>query len=117
MSLFNLFSKKNDPLKEKIKAIEADIKSTIDAICTEDFWVATHGAYHLDPKNLAFWICVKSDKMKVRLQSSISINNSLRSLLIKHEYPEAARNLVFIVFESQETVDRDFGGRWRHRMQ
>lgn len=36
----------------------------------------------------------------------------LRQLLVKHDYPEEARQFVKIDFESQETVQRQSNGNW-----
>lgn len=43
------------------------------------------------------------------------LNQQLRDLLNKHDYPEQARSNVYIGFDSQEAIDRESGGRpWRH---
>ncbi|MBX7151980.1 hypothetical protein K1X84_10095 [bacterium] len=100
--------------KKKIRKIKKDIKKIIYPICPENFWIEWYGAYDIDPKNLVFWICVKSDVMKVSLKSNMELKHKLKDILIKHDYPESARPFVSIDFESQETVDRESDGNWYH---
>ncbi len=38
--------------------------------------------------------------------------NSLKEVLIKHDYPKEAIDLVHIGIESQETVERESDGNW-----
>jgi hypothetical protein len=76
--------------------------------------VEWYGAYDINPKHLAYWICVQTDKMKDELRENIELNNTLRTLLEKHEYPKDSQKAVHIGFESQETVDRESKGNWYH---
>ena len=99
-------------MKRKIIDIKEGIKRIIQSICEEKFWIDWYGAYDIDPKNLVFWICVESDKTKLKLKSSLELIDKLRNLLVNHNYPEQARRFVHIDFESQETVDRESNGNW-----
>jgi hypothetical protein len=105
-----LFSKHS--IKRKIYDIQNDIINIVKPSCPEKFDVIWYGAYQIDPKNLVYWICVESDEIKDQLAKNISLNEELRSLLIKNNYPEQARRHVYIGFESQETVDRESNGSW-----
>lgn len=111
MSFLKLFYPKSS-LKRKILDIKDDIEKIIPEYCDERFWINWYGAYEIDPKHLVFWICVKSDVMKLNLNSNSELMSTLRSLLVKHRYPEDARQSVSIDFESQETVDRESNGDW-----
>jgi hypothetical protein len=111
MGIFNIFQSK-DSLKRKIKTIEENIKKTVSIFCNENFSVIQYGAYDINPKHLVFWICVDTDKIKKELESNIELNNQLRSLLVKYEYPKEAVDSVYIGFESQETVERESKGDW-----
>jgi hypothetical protein len=101
-------------MKNKILAIKQDIENIISPICLEKFWIDWYGAYDVNPKHLVFWICLISDKMKTEFKSNTELLTRLRDLLAIHDYPEQARQSVFIDFESQETVDRESDGNWYH---
>jgi hypothetical protein len=38
--------------------------------------------------------------------------DSLRSLLVKYNYPQEAITSIFIDYQSQETIDREYAGNW-----
>lgn len=109
---YNLLFKNS--IKSKIYRIKKDTKKIIKAKCNEKFWIYSYGAYEIDPKHLVIWICVQTDKMKNELAVNSEVNESLRLLLEKNNYPDESRNSVFIGFESQETVDRESDGNWYH---
>jgi len=111
MGKYNVFGYRN-PLKQKIKHIEIDIKEIVSTFCIEKFSVLYYGSYEIDPKNLVFWVCIETDKMKTHLENNKDLNNKLRNSLVKNEYPSEAINNVYIGFESQETVDRESKGDW-----
>lgn len=111
MSLINYFSK-SDSLKEKIADIKGDIKKIVRDYCPEDCNVTWYGAYDIDPKYLVYWICIETDKMKKELENNITLNDKLRRVLDKHQYPANAQKYIRIEFESQETVDRESEGNW-----
>ncbi len=111
MNLTKLFYSKSS-MKRKILDIKEDIEKLVSKDCKEKFWIDWYGAYDIDPKHLVFWICVQTDKMKLALKSNFELINEIRNLLVKHNYPEQARQSVFIDFESQETVDKESNGSW-----
>ncbi len=101
-------------IKSKIIRIKNDIENTVSHYCTEKFDILWYGVYYIDPKHLVYWICIKTDTVKNRLENNLELNLKLRELLVKHEYPEESRQFVHIGFESQETVDRESSGNWYH---
>jgi len=107
-----LYSK--DSIKRKILDIEDDIEELIKNKCSEKFNLVWYGAYDIDLKHLVYWVCIESDKLKDQLTDDILLNEQLRMLLKKHNYPKKARPFVSIGFESQETVDRESDGNWYH---
>ena len=111
MSLVKLFYRR-DSLKFKILSIKDALEREIKPLCKEKFRVEWYGAYDIDPKHLAFWICVQSDVMKDAILSNADLMHRLRSLLEIHQYPAEARPNVHIGIESQETVDRESNGDW-----
>ena len=111
MNILKYLYRKNS-LKRKILDIEDGMKTRLASVCSEPFWIWWFGAFHVNPKNLAYWICVKSDVTKQRLKSDYHLQKDLRELLANYNYPAEARQSVFIDFESQETVDRESDGNW-----
>jgi hypothetical protein len=111
MSIIKCFSRKNS-LKRKIYDIKKDIKKIIQTKTRENFWIAEFGAYDIDPKYLLFCVCLLSDAEKSKLKGDNGLLFELRELLIKHDYPDNSRSFILFEFESQETVDRDAGGKW-----
>jgi len=101
-------------LKRKILNIINDIKADVKVYCDERFWIDWYGAYEIDPKNLSIWVCVKTDKTKLKLESNTELKTKINQLFIKYDYPTQVRSLVQIGFESQETVDRESHGNWYH---
>lgn len=104
-----------ESLKRKIMDIIDELKRIVGSVYEDHFWIDWYGAYYIDPKHFVVWICVKSDKDKMMLNSNVEFMNSLRSTLVKYNYPEQVRSSIHITIESQETVDRDFSGNWRER--
>jgi len=111
MSIFNFLYPKNN-IKRKILDIKDEIRKEASKITSEKVRVDYFGAYDIDPKNLAFWICIESDKEKNKLKSDALLMNIFQNLLIKYNYPKSAVGFVFIDFQSQETIDREYEGNW-----
>lgn len=102
----------NSDIKAVTQQIEDAITRTMSAETQEKFWVTHYGANEIHPKHLVYWICVRSDKEKSRLEGNAGLLARLRDLLVTYRYPESGRAGVFIGFESQETVDRQSEGNW-----
>jgi hypothetical protein len=111
MGIFDIFQSKKS-LKRKIKTIEQEIKKTVSMSFSGKFSILRYGAYDIDPKHLVFWICVDTDEIKDKLENDKDLNNELRNIFVKNEYPKDSINNVHIGFESQETVDRESNGDW-----
>jgi hypothetical protein len=116
MNLFKLIFHKSS-LKRKILDIKDAINDLVALYNIGHYWVEWYGAYDVDPKHLAFWICVSTDDIKYTLQENTVLNEKLRNLLERYDYPHQARSSVYIGFESQQTVDREAGGNWRTHFQ
>lgn len=102
------------PLKDTVDAIEHDLTARMRPVARETFWVTHYGAYDIHPCYLVYWICVKTDAEKRRLEADASLLRALREVLAQHDYPVEGRESVHIGFESQETVDRESRGNWWH---
>jgi hypothetical protein len=111
MSLLKYFGKPIS-LKEKIADIKADIENVMHDYCPEEFNVTWYAAYDIDPKYLVYWICIQTDKVKRELNDNVRLNDKLRRLLDKHQYPSNAQKHIRIEFASKETVDRESEGNW-----
>ena len=101
-------------IQEVTRQIEDAIKAEMRAHTSEEFWVTHYGANEIHPKHLVYWIVVRTDKEKRRLEQRADVLNKLRGLLEKFEYPVEGRDGVHIGFESHQTVDREAGGNFYH---
>ncbi len=97
--------------------IEQAIQALASQMTTEVVWTTHYGANDIHPKHLVYWICVESEQERQKLSTNQQLKNDLRALLVTHNYPIEGRAGVRIGFESQEAVDRDSGGNWRHHWQ
>ena len=101
-------------ISEVAKRIEDALSAVIKKVAKEKHWITHYGANHIHPKHLVYWICVQSDTEKKRLEADLDLNRSLRNILTEYDYPVEGRDLVYIGFEPQETVDRESDGNWWH---
>ena len=99
-------------LFKKVESVKHEITATVSAVTREEFWVTYYGAYNIHPRHLVFWICLRTDVEKQRLQADDVLKLNLRQHLIQYDYPLEGRESVHIGFESQETVDRESSGDW-----
>ena len=63
--------------------------------------------------------CVASDAEKAFLKADAPYRAAFRDLLLRAGYAPARADVAASMgldFESQETVDRDYGGNWRHAL-
>ncbi|RBP47244.1 hypothetical protein DES53_10141 [Roseimicrobium gellanilyticum] len=100
------------PIAQVTNRIEREIEKIASEASKEKVWVTHYGANDIHPRHLVYWICVRSDHEKDRLQRDVLLNTRLRELLTIHNYPVEGREEVHIGFESHETVDRESGGNW-----
>ena len=97
--------------------IEASMEVLVNSYADEKCWITHYGANDIHPKNLVYQICVQTDEERNKLHRNVDLMKALRQLLITHNYPASGRDGVYINYESQETVDRDSHGNWRHHWQ
>ncbi len=98
-----------------LKSIITDAERRIKLLAQEkcaNADVFSFGVPDIHPRHLAFWIKTNSDEERDRLQVDAKLRQSFRDVLLELGYPAEAVPLVGFAFESQETVDRDFGGNW-----
>lgn len=76
------------------------------------FPVWSFGATGIDPRYLCVCINVDLDAERDRLLADQDLTNELRDALRRSGYPAESVPHVGFSIESQETVNRDFGGSW-----
>jgi hypothetical protein len=101
-------------IKALTNAIEQELSSIVSEYVSEPFGITHYGANDIHPKHLVYWICVKTDGEKRKLQADKALRKKLRQVLVDFEYPAEGRKGVHIGFESQQTVDRESKGNWYH---
>ena len=74
--------------------------------------VVHHGATDINPCYLAFWAITDTDAQRDDLNGDAQLLEQFRQVLLQVGYPAESVPLVGFAFESQETIDRDFGGSW-----
>jgi hypothetical protein len=75
--------------------------------------VYTHqGATAISPGYLFFGIKTVTDEERDRLSQDPRIHEQFRAALVRAGYPTETIPVVHFGVQSQETVDRDFGGSW-----
>lgn len=74
------------------------------------------GATDIDPKYFVIFVTTPTDLDRDRLASDTSLVGQFQKILRTEGYPSLAVPEVGFEFESQETVDRDYGGNWWHRV-
>ena len=99
-------------LKGKLARIEYGIARLFKNEYGLRIWIWKEGFYEVDPESLKLWICLKTDHDKHTLVSDELADKKIRNVLVHHNYPKEAINLITIDFESEETVRRDSNGNW-----
>src|SRR5579864_5336885 len=74
--------------------------------------VSIFGGNYVHP---VVWIRTSTDGERTILQQDTNLVDQFRAILAGVGYPGTDIRLVQFVFESQETVDRQFGGKWSRR--
>jgi len=95
-------------LNVKVSLIGRDLKRLVREVATEEFRVRQSG----DDKDLVYDVCVVSDAEKQRLASDSQLSARLSALPARYRYPRKAR--LHIEFQSQETIDREYDGKWHY---
>ena len=75
------------------------------------------GATAIDPKYLSVWITTEKDYERDLLKDDPEFEIECRGQLLKCGYPATAVPLVGITMQSQQTVDKNSGGRWVNAIQ
>lgn len=103
------------PIEQLVIRIQQAMQAIVEGESGERAWVTYSGAVSIDPRHLSYCVCVETDAEKKRLESRWPLRNRLFGLLVENGFPDDCRDSVRILFESQETVDRESGGNWyRH---
>lgn len=87
------------------------IKKLVREVCAHSN-LFSFGATEIDPKYFGIWITTKTDSERDNLRTKPELIDKFRTALLEAGYPREAVPEVGFQFESQETVNRDFGGSW-----
>jgi hypothetical protein len=77
-----------------------------------DARISSFGASAISPIYLCMCIDMQRDSEKEDLLADAELMNRMREALRDSRYPANAISAVTFSIESQQTVDRDFGGNW-----
>jgi len=78
----------------------------------QDFRVHSFGATHIDPRHLCVCIDVDTDVERDAIREDAELLDHCREVILAAGYPAESVPLIGFSIESQETVDRDWGGNW-----
>jgi len=110
-----VFRRDDRALRSTIRRATRAMKALVHQRCVKAK-VFTMGATNLDPSLLAVWVTTDTDKERDDLANDSELRQRLRAVLLQAGYPTDAVPQVCFAFESQQTVDRDFRGKWHYRM-
>jgi hypothetical protein len=79
-----------------------------------DAKVSSMGMSSIDPRYFCILIDVKTDSEKRELLEDTDLRKSIRQAALDAGYPAESVPLIEVSIESQQTVDRDWGGNWYH---
>ena len=74
--------------------------------------VSHQGATKISPGHLSFGIRTRTDRERDILCQDPDIHKEFRDALVKAGYAAETYRVVHFGIQSQETVDRDYGGSW-----
>ena len=105
----------SEELQDKVEFAINDVRLTLrkDYPTLRTDWF---GAIGIDPRHLAVWIMTDLDAERNVIIASDKLNSLIQDSLRQVNYPAEAISHICGTVESQETVDRDWDGKWHHRM-
>jgi len=74
--------------------------------------VSSMGMSSIDPRYFCVLIDVDTDSEKRQLLDDKDFDGKIRKIALDAGYPELSIPLFSVSIESQQTVDRDWGGNW-----
>ena len=86
-------------------------KSVRRRVPSAEVW-CKQGATRIRPGYLSFLIKTNTDQDRDLLRQDPQIITDFRYALAEAGYPAATDRLPYLSIQSQETVDREYGGRW-----
>ncbi|SNS29645.1 hypothetical protein SAMN05421770_101384 [Granulicella rosea] len=99
------------PLKRSIRRAKKRIRPLLNSRFP-NINVSSFGAIEIDPQYLCLCIDTTTDAEKDTLQHDTDLLEQMRQEFVDAGYPADSVPLIAFSIESQETVDRDFGGSW-----
>ncbi len=96
-------------LGEVIAYIEREVLALARSRCA-GAKVLSFGATNTNSKHLAIWISTPTDAERDALRADPALAAAFDAVL--HNVGYSLADIAGFAFESQETVDRDYGGNW-----
>jgi len=95
-----------------IRRAKQQIKKLARERCPNANVFSKQGSASIEHQPLAIFITTATDEESSRLRDDPSLYNQLCDAMRQAGYPAPAIPFVKFRIESQETVDRDYGGSW-----
>jgi hypothetical protein len=92
-----------------VRRARREIEAIVRTHCGDARVSSRQGA---TPNHVWFRIAVNTDKERNRLREEPNLYQQLSTALVRVGYPPDVVPAVHFRIESQETVDRDYGGSW-----
>lgn len=105
----------SDELREKVCSAVEQVRLTLSKDCpnVEAGW---HGVVGINPRHVGIWFITILDAERDAILAEGQLTRLIQASLREVDYPAEAIPHICGTVESQETVDRVYGGRWYNRM-
>lgn len=102
-------------MRAKVSSAVEPVRLTLSKGCpnVEAGW---HGVIGINPRHVGIWFMTNLDAARDAILAEGKLTRLIQASFRKVNYPAEAVLHISRTVESQETVDRVYGGRWHNRM-